>query len=320
MKKCFVGIDLGGTKVAMVLAHENGEIFAKEKFPTDKGLGGEELVQKIAESVIELLKKHDRTHKDALGIGMGAPSFMDFENGYVTHSANIPNLTDIPVRKLMSKYFDCPIFIDNDANVAALAEHKRGAGRGYNDMIYLTASTGIGGGIILCNEVYRGNYSMAGEFGHMVVTPGAGVSCGCGNNGCFESYISGAHIFQHVQERVDGGQSTLMTDYVEKISDISGEHLLKALDAGDEMAQEIFEQICYYFGFLVYNLYMGLNINCFVIGGGLTNFGERLFTGIRASFESFRKKDKHLEVNILPAAAGQDFGVIGAVELIAQNV
>ncbi len=320
MRDCFIGVDLGGTKVAIALADEKREIFAKIKFKTDKNLGGSELVHIIAEEIMSLLGENGKSAKNLLAIGVGAPSFVDFKTGHILTTANIPNLQDIAMRDIFAEHFDCPIFIDNDANVAAIAEHKRGAGIGFPDMIYLTASTGIGGGIILCDKVFRGSYSLAGEVGHMLLTPGKGALCGCGNRGCFESYISGANIYKNVQLRLDAGQSTIMTTYVQNVCDISGEHLLKALDLGDEMAKELFESICYYFGLLCYNLYIALNVNCIVVGGGLTNFGQRLFDNIRNSFESFRPQNKQFEVNVLPAAAGQDFGMIGAVELAADSI
>ena len=206
------------------------------------------------------------------------------------------------------------VILDNDTHVAALAEHKKGAGRGFQHMVYCAVSTGIASGIIINNQLFRGRYGWAGETGHMLITPGKGIECGCRNKGCFMSYCSGSMIVKHIRNRIAAGEQTLMTELAGSPEQITAVHIQQAFDRGDSMAKWAVEQMAQYLAVWLYNLYQVLNINCFVFGGGLVHFGDRLFPRIRELFDQYNGND--LPVYFKFAELGDNFGIIGAAELL----
>lgn len=311
MVKAFIGVDLGGTKTALGISGPDGEIMESVKFPTEASSSPEAIGDSIVGAIRELAKGR---RAELAGVGVGVPSFVDFERGIAVHSPNIPSLKDFPMKAYLEARLECPVYLDNDANLAALAEYKKGAGRGTKDMIYITASTGVGGGFILNGEIYRGTFYQAGEIGHMLVTPGEGLLCGCGQRGCFESHIGVRYIPERVQGRLDKGEATAMTSMAASVRDIDGRILKQAVDGEDPMATSILGDMCWYLGMLCHNLSMVFSIGRIVIGGGLINFGEPFFRGVRDAFESFRREGL-FPVEIKPAELKQDFGVIGALEL-----
>lgn len=312
----YIGIDIGGTKIALGLFNHSRELLLKEKLRTNLSLSPDELFSMIVEGIDKLLGEVKGKREDVAGIGVGAPSSVNYEDAHIISTANIADLCDYNVRDALVQHFvNARVLLDNDANVAALAEFKHGAGRGFKHMIYSTASTGIGGGIIINEKLFRGSYDSAGEIGHAIITPDNGVTCGCLNRGCFESYASGANINKHVQLRVISGEKTVMTELTDDLSKVNGEILMQAFLMGDKMATEILDQIGGTMGLLFFNLYQILNINCFVVGGGLNAFGDNLFDRINSAFNHFIPKSRG-KVYIKPAELKQDFGIIGACELI----
>ncbi len=318
MDKIVIGIDIGGTKIAFGAFGQDQRLLAKHTCKTEQSLGAHALTAHIAGEIDALCRANHLDPRSIGGIGIGAPSWVDYQKGRVIFTPNIPCLADFPLRDALYAYYPVPIAVDNDANLAALAEYKEGAGRGFSDMLYTTVSTGVGGGFILDGSLYHGAYGCAGQIGHMLATPGTGELCGCGKSGCFESYASGAHIHQHVLARLQKGEKTVMTDLVSDPREISGEVLHRAFTAHDRMAEEILGQMAGYLGILFYNVYQALNINCFVVGGGLmTGFGEALLSRIKAAFFDLHSTSPlPLEVTIKQAELQQDYGIIGACLLL----
>ena len=312
MEKMFIGVDLGGTKTALGLAGQDGAMIDSAKYQTASGATAEAICQSMAEAIDALAKKNGV--QQLSGVGIGVPSFVDFKEGVALHSPNIPSLKNFPVRDFMERRLGCPVVLDNDANVAALAEYKRGAGRGQGDMVYITASTGVGGGLILGGEIYRGTFYQAGEIGHMLATPGEGFLCGCGQRGCFESRIGGRYIPDRVKDRLSRGETTAMTAMAPAMDAIDGRILKQAMDAGDPMARDIVGEMSWYLGLLCHNLSMVFAMGCIVIGGGLINLGDAFLDGARQAFASFRREGL-FPVHIKQAELKQDFGIIGALEL-----
>lgn len=177
-------------------------------------------------------------------------------------------------------------------------------------MVYVAVSTGIGSGLIINGEVFRGSYGWAGECGHMLATPGEGILCGCQNRGCFMSYVGGRYVPTHLKIRMLEGAGSWM----EGITDLNCEHLLAAARRKDPLAEEMLQNMAHYIGVCLYNIYQLLNINTFVFGGGLTNFGSLLFDRVRAEFDSCDKIGMPVEFRF--AELRKDFGIIGAAELV----
>jgi len=309
----YLGIDVGGTKIAVGFLKRPGELSERFEYPTDLSLCAVALMDDLVGRIRE------RQREPVLGVGVALPSSVDFARGYVKSTTNIPLLKNFSIRKALGQAFSCPVLADNDANAAALAEFRYGAGRGAKNMLYSTASTGIGGGLVLEGQVFRGDHDCAGEIGHMIVTPNEGVTCGCGNKGCFESYCGGANLHKHVALRLSRGETTSMANTQEEAARVDGKRLSKAFFEGDEMARAMVDQLGFYLGLLYYNLFLTLNIDRIVVGGGLTHLGEALFLRVRDSFLKFAGA-RGKSVLIVPAALGADFGIIGAAQLLFETI
>jgi glucokinase len=317
MDKYAIGIDVGGTKVAYGLFDASGKLFIKKKLPSRKDLSSEAYFEVMLQTVRQMLAEQQLTEADLRGIGIDVPSTVLFEKGMVINSVNLPMLNNFDVRSYMRQKLGSgvKVVLDNDAHAAALAEYRRGAGRGFKHMVYCAVSTGVSTGLIINGQVFRGTYGFAGESGHMLITPDEGVECGCGNKGCFESYCSGSKIVTHIQKAIASGAKTQMVELAGGAEHITAEHLLQAYRGGDELARQMVAMMAHYMGLWLFNVYVFLNINCFVFGGGLLNFGDILFKPVREVFDHYNRQRAY-PVYFKKAELGDDFGIYGAVELL----
>lgn len=193
MENLYVGVDLGGTKIYTALSTESGEFLKDTIVKTEASKGQEHIVKKIKDSIRHVLEGVDIEKVKAIGIGSPGP--LDIKNGIIVEPANLP-FVNFPIVNELFKEFKTQVYLDNDANVATLAEYMFGSGKGSENMVYVTASTGIGGGAILNGKIYRGSTSNALEVGHTTVDI-SGRICGCGNNGCVEVLASGTAIMKN---------------------------------------------------------------------------------------------------------------------------
>ena len=304
-----IGVDVGGTKVAYGLFDEEGKLLDRRQHPTPMLADGPQLSELILETVNAILKDNSVDHSQIKGIGIGMPSFLIYDRGYVYMTSAMVNVRDFPMRDWFAERIDIPVVIDKDSNAAALAEYRYGAGRGSRNMIYTAVSTGIGCGLILNGELFRGSYGWAGESGHMLITPDSGVECGCRNRGCFMSWASGRYIPDQLRILGKGRRTVLDMN-----GPLDGPALREACEAGDALALECVGQMAHYIGVCVFNIYLLLNVNLFVFGGGLTHFGDLLFDKVRAEFDRYNHVD--MPVDFRFAELKQDFGIIGAAELV----
>ena len=289
--KFYAGIDIGGTKVALGVFGEDKTLLGKRKFPSDPSLSGEEFFQRTVEVLKELLEELSLPLDGLAGVGVGLPCMVRYPQGEVVLCAMLPALNGFGVKACLENLLPgVQVEVDNDAHCAALAESRHGAGIGRPHMLYCPVS------------------------GHTIVTPGAGIPCGCGNTGCIQSYSSGGMIVRHIRKWIENGEETLMTQLAGSPEKIDARHLEMAARAGDPMALRALDQMALYLGIWVFNLYMTLNIDCFVFGGGLVNMGDLLFGRIRKVFDSYRQTEE--PVDFLFAQCGQDAGILGALELL----
>jgi glucokinase len=316
MKKYAIGIDVGGTKIAYGLFDVEKNLVDKMRSLSDASLSAEQFFDKMVEDINELLAKHKLTLDDVRGIGIGMPSYVLFEEGKLIMTANLTNISDFPAKAYLQKKLrsDVTIVIDNDGHTGALAEHRHGAGRGFHHMLFCPVSTGISSGIIIKDELFRGSYGWSGESGHMIVNPDDGIMCGCKNKGCFMSYCSGSMIVKHIQNKIEQGEDTIMIELAGGKDNITAEHIAKAHGLNDKMAIWAVEQMAKYLGVWCFNLYITLNINCFVFGGGLLKFGQILFGRVREVFDSYNHNDYPVYFKF--AELGDDAGITGALELL----
>jgi len=318
MDEYTIGVDVGGTKIAYGLFDGERRLIDRYQEPSDPDLSGEAFLDGIAASCHHLLDRHQVTEDQLRGVGIGLPSYILYDEGKLIKTVSLPNLRNLRARDYLAEKFGpgAKILLDNDANTAALAEYRHGAGRGTRHMLYCAVSTGLGNGIIIDGHLFRGTHGWAGEGGHMLITPGEGVRCGCGNVGCFMSCCSGLLIVKHIQEHIAAGEPTVMTELAGGADNITCHTLVTAFDQGDAMAVWAIDQMAKYLAIWFYNLYVLLDIDCYVLGGGMLNLGDRLFPRVRELFSQY--DDTEWPVYFKQAELKNDFGIIGAAELLYQ--
>lgn len=235
MSELLVGIDIGGTKIATSVARRSGDVIARTRRPT--GSLGEPRgdVAAIADGVRALLAEAGVGPADVAAVGVSAPGPLDPSGRRLLRPPNLPGWRDVPLGSWLEEALGVPVFVDNDANAAALAEWHFGAGRGYQDVVYLTMSTGVGGGLILGGRLYRGMGRAAGEVGHLRICWDADAArCGCGQRGCLEAYTGGAAWTLRLREQTPADSAAARLAGGRE--HVTPEHLVSAAHAGDAFA------------------------------------------------------------------------------------
>ena len=249
----------------------------------------------------------------AIGVSFGGP--VDFKTGTVRLSHHVPGWENIELQRLLESEFGATASVDNDANVAALGEHRFGAGQGYNSLLYITVSTGVGGGWILNGQPWRGAGGMAGEIGHTVVDPN-GSMCLCGKRGCVERLASGPYIAQQLKEwlQAEPNQGQVLRTLVkDNLEDITAQLVSQAAAQGDNLASQALEQAGWALGVAIGNTANLINPQRFVLGGGVTKAGERFWEVVRRVARETALPE--VEFEIVPATLGDDAPLWGAVAL-----
>ena len=227
-------------------------------------------------------------------------------------TSNIMSLNDQPVRDMLTERLGVPVCVDNDGNLAALAEHELGAGRGYDNLIYAELSTGIGGGLILNGKLYRGMHGMAGEIGHMLISDSTGYPCGCGVIGCVQSISSGLYMARYAMDRIKEGEESRILDYAGTISNIDMVAVGRALNVNDPLALEVVNRGAEYLGRMFHSLNQIFDINVFVYGGGVTNLGHRFVDRMIAAYRHHSLMDQKYPARFIPSALGSSASLVGA--------
>jgi glucokinase len=311
VKNYRIGIDAGGTKVAYGLFDEQNNLLDRFQHLTPIEADGPTFSDLVIENVRKLLKQNNMTIEELQGIGICMPSFILFDQGYVCMTSAMVNIRDFPMRDYLTQRLRVPIILDNDSNVAALAEYRFGAGQGSRNMIYIAVSTGIGSGLVLNGQLFRGSYGWAGESGHMIITPDEGLQCGCRNQGCFMSWASGRYIPHHIRQKAKGRNTIMNLN-----SDLNCVELCRGCREGDTLALEILDQMAHYIAICIFNIYQMLNVNLFVFGGGMVNFGSLLFDRVRREFDRYNHISQPVEFRF--AKLKENIGIIGAAELVRE--
>jgi glucokinase len=306
-----IGVDIGGTKVLGGLVDEKGAVLARARRPTP-GRDPRAVEQTIAAVVDELRAGHD-----IAAIGIGAAGFVDADRSRVMFAPHLAWRNE-PVQAGVTAAVGLPVTVENDANAAAWAEWRFGAGQGETHLVCVTLGTGIGGGIVTEGVVERGKWGMAGEFGHMVVVPD-GRRCECGNRGCLEQYASGNVLGREAQEMARAG-SPVTVALVERVGGdlalLQGPLITEAAREGDAAAVELFHEVGRWLGIGLANLAAALDPGLFVIGGGVSDAGELLLAPARESFRrTLTGRGFRPYPAIVKAALGPEAGLVGAADL-----
>ncbi len=305
-----IGIDIGGTNIKGALLDSGGNIIRKEQAATLANAGPEAVAARVTGLIGKLEATASADGKKVTAIGIGVPGQPDPKTGTV---ASAPNLhwRLVPLVEYLRRGTALPIYLENDANVAALGEQWRGAGRGSVNMVMITVGTGIGGGVILNGSLYSGTNGSAGEVGHMVIDPN-GPQCSCGRRGCLETLTSATAMIRMAREAIDRGTKTELS----KPENLEAKDIVMAAQAGDSVAQEIINFAAGYLGMGLGNIINLFNPDTIVVGGGVSKAGEILFDPLRRSAMEWSLEAPAKVVKIVPAELGNDAGCIGAVVLV----
>lgn len=316
-----LAIDLGGTKIVTAIISEKGEMLARKYCLTLADEGPERVISRILSAGEHLFNVGDISPSQLSGIGIAAAGAIDVEKGIITLSPNLPGWHNIPLRGIVEEKYKVDTFLINDASAAALGEHRFGAGRGTKNLIYITVSTGIGGGIIINGKLYFGSSGGAGEIGHMTIDVN-GPRCNCGNTGCLETLASGTAIAKEAIRRISRGEkSSLIKMVAGKIENITAEEVSLAAQDGDSLALEVIAKAASYLGTGMVNLVNIFNPEMIVIGGGVAKIGDLLFEPVRQAVKERAFPLLSQAVRIVPAELGDDAGLFGAaIFAFAQGV
>jgi len=316
-KDKYIGIDLGGTKILTAVADDNGEIIARVKLATETELGQERIKKNIFKSIYKVLEKTDIKIEKIKSIGIGSPGPLNVEKGIIYESANLP-IKNMEIVDLIEKETGINTYLQNDANTAALGEKVFGAGKEADDLLYITISTGVGGGIIINGKIYYGHTGNAGEIGHMTVDP-TGPKCGCGNYGCLESFSSGTAIKNMAKKAIENDESTL-SKKLAKDQKLSAKLVAKAAAKGDQKALDIFAKAGYYLGIGIANLVNIFNPEMIILGGGVLKAKEYFLDRAKEEFKKRALKAPADIVKIKEAVLEDEIGVKGAIAVAMQKV
>ena len=319
MQEYAIGIDVGGTNIKVGLFDRDANLIRSLQSLTDKELEANEVIDHLAAQVRQLMADCGVTAANVRGVGAAFPSFIDYENGVVVETSNIISLNDLPVRTMLAERLQMPVWLDNDANAAALAEHELGAGRGHDDMIFVTVSTGIGGALILNGKLYRGMHGMAGEVGHMFISDSTGYPCSCGVTGCVESISSGVHMARYATDRIKEGMDSRILDHAGTLSNVDMVAVGRALASGDSLALEVVNRGAEYLGRMFHSLNMIFDINVFIYGGGVIQLGKRFVDRMVACYRHYSLMDQRYPAQFLAAELGGNAGLIGAALLVPKK-
>ncbi len=320
-----VGVDLGGTNLRIAAVDRNGKHLEVISTSTEVKRGPEHVVNEMCNAIRSLSAKFSSSHR-LVGTGIGVPGIIDMETGTVRQSPNLPGWADYPVRQEIEKRLRTPVVLENDANCAAMGEKWMGAARDVPDMCMITLGTGVGGGIILNQRIWHGMTGMAGEIGH-ITAYFDGVQCGCGSHGCVEQYASATAIKRMAMEKIASGQAPELARAMSENPEFSAKVVFQYALQGDKQAQAIFDQVGRALGLVIGALVNILNLQMYVIGGGVSSawevFSPALNQELRRRSYVYRatEPDSTLPVPaargtiVTRALLGSDAGLIGAARL-----
>jgi glucokinase len=316
-QRLVAAVDLGGTKIRSLVVDGGGGIRGVDQRPTDPSEGRDAVIERIVASVEAAAAACGLGVAELRGIGVSAPGPVDFAGGILSEAPNLPGWHDVPLGRILSGRLGAPTYLENDANAAAIGEHRFGAARGIQHMIYLTISTGIGGGLILNGQLYRGADGTAGELGHIVVDESGPLHV-CGMRGCLEVMASGTAIAGMAQEAAEAGSSDRLRRAAQ-VGPLTAKDVHEAAEAGDEAARAILGRASHYLGIGLANFINIFNPQLFVIGGGAAHIRDLFIT---PAFDEARRMAfarPSSTARLLPAALDADSGALGAAALALEG-
>ncbi len=308
----YVGIDLGGTNIAVGIVDENGKIIQKGSVPTVSTRKPEEIIYDMCTLVKKLMADIRISDQDIHSIGIGSPGTPDRENGIIIYNNNL-NFRYVPIREEVQKYIPVPVYLENDANCAAIAEAVAGAAKGAEFAVVITIGTGIGGGVIINNKLYIGFNGAASEPGHMVIKLN-GEACTCGRKGCWEAYSAATALIRQTKKAALENPKSKIWELVEgNLDHINAKVPFDAAKLGDETAIKVIDEYVDMFAEALANMVNIFQPQLIVIGGGVSKEGEDLLAPLREKMKGRTYCAEGVEnTRLVVAQMGNDAGIVGA--------
>lgn len=306
----YIGVDLGGTNIAVGIVDKEGNILSEKSVKTLADRPFDQIVADMAACIKDLLSENGLTENDLVSIGIGCPGNLDTENGRLVYANNFKHGVDVPLRSLMQKYIDKPVYLGNDANVAALGETIAGAAKGVKNAVMITLGTGVGGGIIIDGKIYEGQHSAGAEMGHVCIVKD-GEHCSCGRNGCWEAYASVTALVRQTKEAMRAHPESKMNDT--PLEEVNGRTAFDAMRAGDPAAKKVCDTYIEYIAEGLVDIVNVFRPETLIIGGGICKEGDTLLVPIRKFINKYAYGGSLNPVQRVEIAKlGNAAGIIGA--------
>ncbi|MBQ6797251.1 MAG: ROK family protein [Clostridia bacterium] len=310
----YLGIDIGGTSIKASVVDEEMNILSRAKLRTRTGISGQELCDDVVKAAKQSVQEAGIELEYCEYCGVGCPGVVNPKNGRLEYSNNLGQF-DVPLRDMLSEMLSMDVYVDNDANCAALGEVVAGAAKGAESALMVTLGTGLGGGIVIGGKIYPGINGVAGEIGHMVICPG-GEECTCGRRGCWEAYSSATALKRQTRRAMEASPESLMWKLAPSLDKVRGKTAFDAMRMGDAAATLVVESYIYYLGEGLTNCVNILQPEVVCLGGGVCGEGDSLLIPLREYVEKYRFGRGNIrQPRIVCAQLGNDAGVIGAAML-----
>ena len=310
-----IGVDLGGTNIKVGMVNQEGQILYQNSRATNPSRPYSLIIQDIIEQIEEGIAQVGGVLEDIKSIGIGIPGIAEMHTGNVIYCTNL-SWYDVPMGEIIRKHFNKPVFIENDATVAAVAESVSGSTKGLANSVFLTLGTGVGGGIIINHKAYSGSHGAGSEIGHMIVGENF-YECNCERNGCLETFASATAMIRYAQKRIqEGADGTEILNMAEgKLENITAKIIFDGAQKGNVLAKEVVERMIKYLAIGIANIHNILDPERITIGGGVSKAGDMLLEPLREAVKklTFCKSVHYGDITL--AQLGNDAGIIGAAFL-----
>lgn len=314
----YLGVDLGGMSIKAGVVDETGKLICSDKVPTKRERDYTLIIKDMADLCTEMIAKAGLTLDDINSIGVGSPGIPDKNNGILISSNNL-GFTNVPIKKELQKYLNLPVYLENDANAAALAESVAGASKDVSHSVLITLGTGIGGGIIIDNKIYSGFNGAASELGHMIIVHN-GLQCSCSRKGCFEKYASASALIDQTRQAAKENPDSILNTICDgDLNKIDARTAFIVQKQGDLTADRVVKQYIEYLADGVMNIVNMLFPEVIVIGGGVGNEGENLFNPLRKALKVREYTHDVASSKIRGAEMGNNAGIVGAA-MLGKNI
>ncbi|WP_018933848.1 ROK family glucokinase [Gracilibacillus lacisalsi] len=316
-KDLLIGIDIGGTTVKNAIISNQGELIAKWEIPTDLANQGENVPKDIWLSIENKLSELNLTKERCAGLGVGAPGFIEPETGKVAIAVNI-GWENFYLKDILEELSGLNVYVDNDANIAALGENWKGSGNQVENMLAVTLGTGVGGGIIANGQIVSGANGTGAEIGHITVEKD-GAACNCGRNGCLETVTSATGIVRQAEELMADGKADALKRRKDNSGEITTKDVFETAAEGDKDSKALLAHVLDVLGFTLATVAITVNPAKIVIGGGVSKAGNALLEPLKESFEKYTLPRTNEACEFVIAQLGNDAGVYGGAYLVLQN-